>query len=477
MSVEVAVIDSGIKSELLKNPVSFNLEITEGGLCREFLYDIEEPLFFHGTDCALIIEKYCFQAKLMGIRILDNNGKGMLERLEPALEWCYQKGVRLINLSLGSTHFQDKASVRRAINHYANRGMMIVAASANSGYKTYPASLSNVIGVVSGETFGMDMDLQKQKGIDYVAPSEHEIMVEGEVFPLGKSNSYAAPYVTAMIAELLEKEPCNHVCRIRRELLPEATEESFFDYPDWIEAAWVSKRCERSRAGYYFNEVRGMLESCISRIDTIVVSDREEFIKYYHKGKHMVYLGKEPIEYSAEDSHFWNREQRKAQIIGSKEREMDIDIPVIICKLSEEQDAIFWLSELRDYFGKDGYHVCSISHKEESVLYDLEFLPEELCSESSMDQVHNFLYWQTYYCQWDAILLGGNRNLIAHLNTLEAIADMVIEVKDTDGAVKTQVYCNGKLEVEEIMDCLDHRAIGAFYEKIVKLFMEDADEL
>lgn len=476
MSVEVVVMDSGIKSELLKKPISFNLEITEGGMCKEYLYDREEPLFYHGTDCALIIEKYCSQAKLMSIRILDNNGKGMLARLEPALEWCYQKGVRLINLSLGTTHFQDKASVRRVINHYANKGMIIVAASANSGYKTYPASLSNVIGVVSGETFGMDMDLQKQKGIDYVAPSEHAIMVEGEAFLLEKSNSYAAPYVTAMIGGLLEKEPYSHVCQIRRGLLPEVTEEDFLGYPDWIEAAWVSQRCERSRARYYFNEVRGTLESCISRIDTIVVRDREEFIKYYHKGKHMVYLGKEPIEYLVEDRHFWNRERRMAQIMGSKEREKDIDIPVIICKLSEEQDSIFWLGELRDYFGKDGYHVCSISNKEESVLYDLEFLPEELCKESSMNQVHNFFYWQTYYCQWDAILLEANANLCSYLNTLDAIVDMVIEVRDTNGTIKGQVYCDGNLELEENMDCMGHRAIGIFYQKIVKLFMEDTDE-
>jgi len=36
MSVEVAVIDSGIASEWLKKPVSCNMEITESGICVDF---------------------------------------------------------------------------------------------------------------------------------------------------------------------------------------------------------------------------------------------------------------------------------------------------------------------------------------------------------------------------------------------------------------------------------------------------------
>lgn len=476
MSVEVAVIDSGIASEWLKKPISCNMEITEGGICVDFLYDREEPFFFHGTDCALIIEKYYPGAELIGVRILDQDGRGILDRLEPALEWCAQKGVVLINLSLGTTDFRDKSSIRRVINYYVNRGMILVAASANNNYKTYPASLSNVIGVASGENFGIDMDLQRQKGIDFIAPSNHDIEIEGETVPLGKSNSYAAPYVTAMIGNLLEKESCNNVCRIRRELLPETTEKRFSLYPDWIETAWVSERCEFSRAAYYFKEIKGKLESCISKIDTIVVRDREEFVKYNHKGKHIVYLGSEPVEYSVADRHFWSREQRVAQIVGSRKRASDIEIPVIICKLPKEQDAILVLSEWRACFWKDGYNVYAISNKAECVLYDLEFLPEELCNESSVNQVHNFLYWQTYYCQSDAILLGVNTDSIACFNMWDAVADMVIEIEDTDRAVKVRVYCDGRLEGEERFACLDRRVIGICYQRILKLFTEDADE-
>lgn len=98
-------------------------------------------------------KKYCSEAVFSSISVLDNNGKGILDKIRLALEWCYQNNVRLVNLSLEITHFQDKVTIRGAINYYANKGMLIVAASANSDYMTYPVSFSDFIGVVAGETF------------------------------------------------------------------------------------------------------------------------------------------------------------------------------------------------------------------------------------------------------------------------------------------------------------------------------------
>ena len=83
-------------------------------------------------------------------------------------------------------------------------------------------------------------------------------------------------------------------------------------------------------------------------IDTIIVNNKEEFKKYCKLDKHMVYLGQEPIEYRTLDRYFWCRKQRVKQIVGSRKREAEIGIPVIICKFSENQDSIYWLSELRN---------------------------------------------------------------------------------------------------------------------------------
>lgn len=79
------------------------------------------------------------------------------------------------------------------------------------------------------------------------------------------------------------------------------------------------------------------------------------------------------------------------------------------------------MSELRKYFAKDGYNMFTVSSKVESVLYDLEFLPEELCNKSNREDVYNFLYWQTYYCQSDALLMGIDDKKEYDINVLEKL--------------------------------------------------------
>lgn len=474
--VKIAVIDNGIAEGLLRQPLEYKVYIDNTNCCVIDDEHTELLGFIHGTICAMIIENNFSECMLSSVKILNEDGIGKVDKLKIALDWCYQNNIFLVNLSLGMTHFRDIAVVRNVINYYANRGMIIVAASANSGYKTYPASLSNVIGVAAGKMFEVNTDLQKQKGIDFTALSDHEIKIEGNVFRLGKSNSYAAPYVTAMIGKLLKREPNHDICSIRGKLFPETEKTSFLYSPDWIETAWVSERCGQSEGEYYFKEAHGELESCISMIDTIVLKDREEVIKYYSKKKNIVYLGKEPIQNMVFDRYFWSRGQRVAQIIDCKEKVSDMDIPMIICEFDESQDAILWLRELRDCFGKDGYNVYTMSTKVECVLYDLEFLPDELCYEAAMEQVNNFLYWQTYYCQSDVILLGLNTSDCSNINILEMHADIVIKVNDANGATRIKIYCDGKMKLERIFEHINHININILYREILKLFTEDTDE-
>lgn len=49
----------------------------------------------------------------------------------------------------------------------------------------------------------------------------------------------------------------------------------------------------------------------------------------------MVYLGQEPIEYRTLDRYFWCRKQRVKQIVGSRKREAEIGIPVIIANFQK----------------------------------------------------------------------------------------------------------------------------------------------
>ena len=101
---------------------------------------------------------------------------------------------------------QNKGIIRQLVNQYANKGLSIIAATANSGYTAFPASFSNVIGVKAKDTFNIDAEGLRDKGVDFAAPSEHKIWFGGNDITLQKSNSYAAPYVTAMAGRLMMEQ-------------------------------------------------------------------------------------------------------------------------------------------------------------------------------------------------------------------------------------------------------------------------------
>ena len=137
------------------------------------------------------------------MRILDKNVKGGVEKIEPALEWCYQNNIKIVNLSFGTTNFNECEKLKKLINKYVYNGMIIVAATANSGFVSYPASFTNVIGVATtGSPLSYSEDYM-QMGIDTVVPSEHIIKMFDEEIRTSLSNSYAAPYACALIANRL----------------------------------------------------------------------------------------------------------------------------------------------------------------------------------------------------------------------------------------------------------------------------------
>lgn len=480
--VKIAIVDNGINDNLIN--ITEHLKIDENNQCIIESGSAYHQVFSHGTNCALIIRKYFPEAELYSIKILDDKGKGIIEKLEPAFDWCCEREIQLVNLSFGTTHFQDKPAIRKIVNHYANRGMIIVAAASNSGYKSFPASLSNVIGAASGDLFSVDEDFQNQRGVDFIAPSNHEISLDGITFQMETSNSYAAPFITAMIGKDFMEECRCTVSEIRRKISAVLKMGDFMSVPDWSENAWVSDKCKKSQASYYFGQLKGEFDRCESSVDTIVITDKAEFAEYKGKGKHIVYLGKDKIEPMDSYRHFWSRKQRIAQIWSSKKREADLDVPVILLKLDQMQDMFLWLSKLRECFRRSGYNGYAMAKEIECVLYDLEYLPEELCNEDSLEQIHHFLFWQTYYCQADVILFGIHDACVDRRNTfhekLEKLVDMLIEISNfkvigKHQHIMTKVYCDGKLEAESVLK-LDDKTISLFYRDVLASLLEVEDE-
>ena len=97
---EIAILDSGIDENILALYGLYDvIQHSEGHT------DDNGDLFMHGTNCAIIIGWNCANVRLYSYKILDGTGRGDVSALESALRWCLSNGIRLVNLSFGTTHF------------------------------------------------------------------------------------------------------------------------------------------------------------------------------------------------------------------------------------------------------------------------------------------------------------------------------------------------------------------------------------
>lgn len=401
--IRVAIIDNGINELFIKIRIKESIAIDEKGICIGDTQSADLQQFQHGTNCAMILEKYCSSCQLISIRILDENGRGAIKSIYPALEWCYKNQIRLVNLSLGTSDFRDCEKLRCLINEYVTKGMIIIAATANSGFISYPASFTNVIGVATmGSPLNYSNDYM-QMGIDTVVPSEHEVKICDEEIKTSLSNSYAAPYVSALIANRLNADNTLDI----RKLKKYAKEQSYIDMvegvyePDWVYKAYVAGREKKSRAEYYFETVSGEYNKIREDIDTIIAFSLDDLEEQQVKNKNLIYLGKEDIHNIDVQGFFWSRETRQRQILNNKYQGNGLEVPVVILTIGAAIDSFYILTELKRAFANGGYNAYTMGMEPEYVLYGLEYMPEPV---SDHEAWKNFIESQVFYKQSDLVL-------------------------------------------------------------------------
>lgn len=458
--LKIAILDNGIDENILTLcGLSGIIQHNKGAA------DNNGALILHGTNCAIIIGLNCSNVQLYSYEILDNAGKGSVTALKSAFDWCLSNNIRLVNLSFGTTHFKDKSIIRQLVNQYANRGIIIVAATANSGYTAFPASVSSVIGVRNGDIFGIDDESLRERGVDFTASSEHKFQLAGENITIQKSNSYAAPYVTAMIGQLLADNPEANVWQIKKQIYKKLGEKCVQYVPDWIEKGWITGKVLGSRADVYFEMVERAEDA-----DTVILFDMSELEKY--SDKHIIYLGGKMAEELSTQHFFWSRENKEKQIVCSRLKKENINIPVILLKFDTCQDGIWWLTEIRKCFEADGYNAYTASSEMESVLYDLEYIPLD-ADESVRNKIYDFMYWQTYCNQSDLIVCGIKES---EKESFSEYADILIEIGNKGEKIEIQVYCDGTKRTHICLEAIGEQEIRKVYNQLIIFLTEDEDE-
>ncbi len=401
--IRVAIIDNGVYEVFVKKGIEESIAVDENGVCVADTKNTDWQQSQHGTNCAMILEKYCPDCRLISIRILDEKGSGSIKSIYPALEWCFKNQISLVNLSLGTSDFKDCEKLRTLINKYAAKGMIIIAATANSGFVSYPASFTNVIGVATtGSPLSYSKDYM-QMGIDTVVPSEHTVKICDEEIKTLLSNSYAAPYASALIANKLKEDNTFDIKKLKKY----AKEQSHIEMmdgiyePDWINRAYVAGREKTSRAEYYFETVSGEFHEIRSEAETVIAFSVADLESLDIKNKNLIYLGKEDIHNLEVQGFFWSRETRKKQIKNNHYQGNGLEVPVVILAVEAAIDSFYILTELKKAFANNGYNAYAIGMEPESILYALEYMPEPV---SDHDEWKNFIESQVFYKQSDLVI-------------------------------------------------------------------------
>lgn len=472
--IRIAIIDNGINEPFLKKGIEKSIAIDENGICIDNTKNINQQKFQHGTNCAMILEKYCSDCHLISIRILDENGKGAIKSIYPALKWCYENHIRLINLSLGTVDFRDCEKLRCLINEYVTKGMIIIAATANSGFVSYPASFTNVIGVATTDS---PLDYCKdymQMGIDTVVPSVHTIKVCDMELNTSLSNSYAAPYISALVANKLKADRTLEI----KKLKAYASEKSQLHIvkgiyePDWVYRAYVLGIRTISRAKYYFETIVGKFEEVQEEIDTIIAFSMSDLEKLQIGNKNLIYLGKEDIHKINVQGFFWSKETRQQQIANNHYRGNGLDVPVVILAIEPAIDSFYILTELKKAFADGGYNAYTVGMEPECVLYGLEYMPEPVADHEACKR---FIESQVFYKQSDLVvwcvpLEDGDK-------FLKVYPDCDVEISlcnEGENILAKFSFEKGKVE-KKISQLIDTKDVEEIYHTIETKLTEDED--
>lgn len=162
----------------------------------------------HGINVARILNKYAPKAKIISIQIFDDESMGKIEKLLAALEYCYRENINLINMSVGTSHLCDSFLMEDIISKLYQNGQIVVAAQSNDKLLSFPATFGSVISVRSAERGKAQEEILYNWNDDIYCKSKHELM--DRVIGVSEtivSNSYATPFVTASIYNLLSNYP------------------------------------------------------------------------------------------------------------------------------------------------------------------------------------------------------------------------------------------------------------------------------
>ena len=226
--IRIALIDSGVdaKHEDLVGSIEKGYNFIESNI------DTNDE-FGHGTRIAGVIAANRYNntgiagvasgAKIVPLKVMDSKGRASVKNVIKAIEWCMEKYIDVINLSIGykkdveslinfNSTYQDKE--RQVIEKALERGITIVSSVGNNRNEpmNYPACFKGVISVASYGIYSDTLEIfsapknSKCSDKTIYAPGEYIYTTEianEYIYEFG--SSIACGFVTGAVALLKAK--------------------------------------------------------------------------------------------------------------------------------------------------------------------------------------------------------------------------------------------------------------------------------
>lgn len=101
----------------------------------------------HGTAVAAAIHEKAPNAEIHVVKVFHETLSTTITALRRAVEWALESGMRLVNLSLGTSRVEHGPLLAEVLEEAATMGCLVVSARQLDGTLWYPGSLPGAVGV------------------------------------------------------------------------------------------------------------------------------------------------------------------------------------------------------------------------------------------------------------------------------------------------------------------------------------------
>jgi subtilisin len=206
--VKIAVIDSGIDAD---HPAVGHVEgyvsISEGPDGLVFDAEPHDDVFGHGTACAGIIRALAPNCELYSVQVLGPRLSGKGTVFAAGLRWAIEHGMRVCNLSLGTTKADFFGLFHELADLAYFRNAILVTAANNMPIPSFPSLYAAVVSVAAHAHTDSELVFwNPEPPVEFWAPGiDVRVAWRSGGWITATGNSFAAPHVSGLVARIVGK--------------------------------------------------------------------------------------------------------------------------------------------------------------------------------------------------------------------------------------------------------------------------------